>query len=399
MNDNPTLAWMPALFVLTGLAPATWLISTTLGYIISAGFLLLLTAYVFFDQQTGVESIHTIVITLLILYWIGLIVQFGITTTMGYLPYIFLIPIVIVACMIVAPRLVHTNPLQYAAVLVSITVALTVIGLILLHLDLTTNMSFRFTGRRVLGDYPYRIASIADNSNRYGAIASLGFITAIYLRIETSQRRWTIATTFLLVGVILSNNRTALVASVIGALVLLVGQSRYSVTTLITGSVGIALAALALPAQYYEAADASLQARFDSWKLVIAEITSSPFVGAGFETILTVHNAYLGILLNAGLVAGLIYLLALTIAFGHALVKALWGSVWDIYVFAMLVTIGIRLTTSSFTIGGLTEMSLFLALYVSLAAYPPQEFRYSLPERQEYQRYDQSPRYHRSRSD
>lgn len=357
---------LPAFVILAGLAPVTWLVSSTVGYLASALFVCALLAYGL--SRGHLVSVSTPLVLLFAVYWLLLLAQLAVTGATGFLPYVLLTPLVVASLIVVAPRLVLEDRLRYATTLAVLVLALTGIGFVLLGVHLTTGAAFPWTGRRVLGLYPWRIASVYGNSNHYGFVAAIGTLTSLYVALRTRNPRWLLVAVVLLVGVVLSNARIALLGVVCGGVVLCL---RYRLLVGVGTAVAVAVgAALALQSPvfetYLEFAAASLARRIVAWSLVVEAIAADPLIGAGFRTDLLIHNAYLAILLNTGVLAGGVYLLILLLSFGTALVRAVRGGLWEAYVFSVLLVLYVQFTVETATIGGLSTESLLLSLYIGL---------------------------------
>lgn len=362
----------PAFALVAGLAPVTWLFSSTLGYLLSAAFVASFLAYrpVFSFSVTSRRM--RILIALLLTYWVLLIVQFLVTGTLTFLPYIVLTPISIVSLVVIAPRFVHADRTTYAAGIASIVLSLTLIGFLLLAVHHAFGLSFPWTGHQALGEYPWRISSLYGNSNHYGFVAAVGLLAALYLSLETRRRLWMAVAAVVFVGLVLSNARTALVAGSLGAVVLLIRTDLRLGVAGVLGAVVAVLVASRFPFfdVYIEFAWTSLMGRLAAWRVVWAEAMANPFIGEGFDTGLVVHNSYLSIVLHTGIGAAVLYLLAMWFSFAQAGLKAITGGLWESYLFATLLLITIQLVTETATFSGLSTESLLLGIYMGLAVYP-----------------------------
>lgn len=365
---------LSALLVVAGTLPVTWLLPSVVGYALAGVFVCALLAYEL--ALDGVPERFSPVTILFGLYWLLLFPQFAITGRISFLPYILLTPLTIGALIIGAPRLVERDPQRYAATLTGIVVVLTAIGAVLLLSYHLFGTSFPYTGHGVLGWYPYRIASVFTNSNYFGFAAAIGTLSALYLALEQNRELWRRLFGVLAIATVFSNNRTALVAGLLGALIL-VRQSNVRITRRFSVPVvtGLVLGSTLLVTQvvqmdYFELAWMSLIGRLRAWEFVFLEATSNPVIGSGFDVEFMVHNSYLGILLHAGFVAGWIYILAIVWAIATGAIRMLSGTLWDAYVFATLVFVAVYMTMESTTIGGLSMSSLLIALYIGLAARP-----------------------------
>ncbi|WP_255167314.1 O-antigen ligase family protein [Natrononativus amylolyticus] len=365
-DDLP--AAVPALLILAGLAPTTWLFPSSVGYLLSGAFVCALVVYGLW--ATGLPERLPWVAVVLGVYWLGLGVQFLVTGDRTFLPYLALTPLAIAAFVVVAPRLVARKPTAFAATLSLLALGLSVIGFALLVAHFRYGFQAPFLGDHVHEVANVRTASVYTNSNHFGFAALLGALSALYLTLENGTRRWFWAcvTVCLAVAVVLSNTRSALVAGAAGVVILFGGLDRRLGIVAAVATVGgaVAVAIFSLFERAVLSALATLLVRFDAWNSAWQAIVADPVVGNGFATGIPVHNSYLGVLLHTGVVVGGVYLLGLAAAGVVGALRAVRGDYWNVYAFAMLVTVCVHLAVETSTIGGLTTGALALALFLGL---------------------------------
>lgn len=360
------MAALPALMILAGLTPTTWLLPSRVGYFLSGAFVCgVLVVGLWAD---GFPRRMSWVAVILCVYWILLIVQYLSTGTDTFVPYLLLTPLAIASLVIVAPRLIARKPTVFAATLALLVFSLSLVGFGLLFAHYRYGVDAPYLGRPVQETYMLRTASVYGNSNHFGFAALLGTLSGLYLTLETRRWSWAGVTVVLAVALGLADSRSAIVAGVLGAVILFGAADRRVgavVSAVVVAGSGVVYTSPTFDAALASAAD-RLAGRIELWRQTWRAATVDPVIGAGFSTNIRVHNTYLGVLLHAGFVAGGVYLLAIAAALVVGAVRATSGELWDAYTFATLVAICLHLVAETSTIGGLTTGGLALALYLGL---------------------------------
>ncbi len=371
-----------AALIVAGLAPTTWLVDPAVGYVLSGALLLsifsLAVLYGLEDGRLAGASLERSVVALFALYWIGLVVQFRLTGSTSFVPYILLTPVVCVTLWYVCPPLLLEHPRRFVGGLVGAVTALTLLGLALLVLETITAANFPWTGNSVLGQPGLRVASVYGNSNAFGFAAAVASLGALWAFLESRRRPWGVALLVTLTGLVLSDATMALLAFGAGTAVLLFVRSPMS------GLLFAAVGAVAASAFLLTDLGASYLAlvierggseRLEFWEVALLQAAEDPVLGAGFDTGLQTHNSFVAIVLNAGYLVGGLYVLAIAGAVASALrkVRARNDPSWNGFVLAALTLLALQMLTESFTLGGLSTPSLMLATFVGFALVDPSE--------------------------
>ncbi|MFU8867598.1 O-antigen ligase family protein [Natronococcus sp.] len=373
-------AFVGAALVAAGLAPTTWLVDPAVGYVLSGTVLLSIFAL---GALSGLEdgrltgaSLERPIVALFALYWVGLVVQFGLTGSTSFVPYVLLTPLVCVTLWYVVPPLILERPRAFVGGLVGAVVALTLLGIALLVVETVTAANFPWTGNRVFGQPGLRVASIYGNPNAFGFAAAVASLGALWASLESRHRRWTAALLVTLAGLVLSDATMALLSFGAGTAALLFARSPKS------GLAFAAVGALTASAVLLTDLGASYLAlvierggseRLEFWQVALSRAAENPVLGAGFDAGIPTHNSFVAIALNAGYLVGGVYVLALVGTVASALRKARDDPSWNGFVLAALTLLAFQMLTESFTLGGLSTMSLLLATFVGLALVDPSE--------------------------
>lgn len=369
-----------AALVVAGLAPTTWLVDPAVGYVLSGAILLSIFAlgvlYGLEDGRLTGASLERSIAALFALYWVGLVVQFGLTGSTSFVPYILLTPLVCGTLWYVCPPLILQRPKRFVGGLVGAVVALTLLGIGLLVLETATAANFPWTGNRVFGQPGLRVASIYGNPNAFGFAAAVASLGALWAFLESRRRRWGAALLVTLIGLVLSDATMALLSFGAGTAVLLSVRSPKSglLFAVVGGVAASAFLLTDLGASYLELViERGGSERLEFWEAALSQAAENPLLGAGFDTGLQTHNSFVAIVLNAGYLVGGVYVLAVAGTIGSALqkVRVRNDPSWDGFVLAALTLLAFQMLTESFTLGGLSTPSLMLATFVGFALVDP----------------------------
>lgn len=368
------MTYIGVALVFAGLAPTTWLLEPTVGYLISAGMVfpicyLGLVARANRDRMSGSRP-HPIVFGLFGLYWIGLLLQFALTGSVSILPYIVLTPVLVVVLFFLVAPAIRTAPRSFLGGLVGAVGALTVLGFVLLVLEHTTSVTFPWTGNNVFGLPGYRIASVYANPNALGFATAVASLSALWGVLETRRPAWGVAFVVVLVGLVLTDATMALAAFLAATVVLFALRSPalgvgFAVLSLLA-AVGFLLTETGL-SYLTLIIERGGSERLGFWQAALAHAADTPLVGAGFEHEFQTHNSFVAIVLNLGYLVGGVYILAILGSVAVAWRKAWTGSSWHEFVLSMLVLLVAQMLTESFTLGGLSTESWLLATFVGVS--------------------------------
>lgn len=365
------LAAIPALFILIGSLPVSYLLPEPIGYILSGLFVITLVTMALDKRRFEIAQTPFL---LLILYYFAIVCLFVLTQRVSLIPYVLLTPLTIISFVIVSPSLINEDRLSFASSLAKIGIVLGGVGTLLLiahHIGFSTP---GMTGRRVLGLENLRIASIHTNSNSAGIALGAAAIASLFVYLTVKQPIWAVATAFLATTVVLTNARMVIVALILSFACMLFpyviqGADKTINPKYLVGVFSIgALAVLLLGGNqlFIDAIIRSLEFRLEEWGKAVLYIVESPLLGTDAEDI-RVHNGYFSVLMRFGIVTGGIYLLILFSAVSLSLQRAISGEKWDRYVFASLFFSLLVLGTESATIGGLSVHPLMIAVFVGLS--------------------------------
>ena len=367
-------AYIGVAIIFAGLAPTTWLLESTVGYVISVGMLLpicyLGVISIPSRGRVSMSRSATPVLGLFGIYWIGLVLQFVLTGSVSIVPYIALTPVMILVLFFVVTPLIIKAPRSFLRGVVGAVGALTVLGIVLLVLEHTTSASFPWTGNNVFGLPGYRIASIYANPNALGFVTAVASLSALWGVLETRRPSWGVAFVVVFIGLVLTDATMALAAFLAATATLFVLRSPV---------LGVGFAALsAIAAIGFFLSDTGLSyltliverggsERLEFWQAALAHAAETPLVGAGFDHELQTHNSFVAIVLNLGYFIGGVYILAILGSVVAAWRKAQTGSPWDEFVLSMLMLLMFQMLTESFTLGGLSTESWLLATFVGVS--------------------------------
>ncbi|WP_336343295.1 O-antigen ligase family protein [Halalkalicoccus ordinarius] len=311
------------------------------------------------------------------LYWLLLAGNYLVTRTEPLLLYVLVTPIAVGATVVVLPEFIEDDRMLFTKLIVVLSVVLTIIGVAMLAMETRTEQElFTYVGDSVLGYEGYRIISLFDYWNTYGFMMMVGFLSTLYVYLEERRPVWALCLVVVFVGLVLSDGDASYVGVGAGGLVLVAGYSLYALAGfLILGAFGAG--AMLWTGQLQTLLESGLTGRVLLWEASIRRLQDDPYVGIGFKDNAAeiypysdwpnpagTHNSYIHILLNTGVIAGTVYLLAL----GYGALRSFWivSSTWDLYVVGTLTAILVHMCFESVTLGGLSMTSVFLGLYLGL---------------------------------
>ncbi|MFC6905730.1 O-antigen ligase family protein [Halalkalicoccus tibetensis] len=399
-------AWLPFLCIVAALATNTWLVSPTVGYVVSVSVLAATGAYVVFVSDVEIR-IDVLFAVLFGGYWLLLAAGWLVDGSSARLLYVAITPLSVVVAVFLLPAVVDRYRGEFIAGLTALGVAIATIGFGMLLAERILEMSIHWwTGGFVYGVPGYRTNSVFANPNTYGFLMMVCTISAVAHVANRGPGLAGIGAIALCgAAVVTSDSTAALMGTGFGLAVFVAAiRRRLAIALFVVG----ALAVVGLIAGVYtgllsdlpflgriEALVGSLLAvRVVLWQASIERLLVNPLVGIGFaDTAAEIrpyvpddgpvgfgtHNSYIHILLQTGLVAGSLYLLAVFYAGAKATYSALLadyrpapatggiGRWWPIYVLATLAAILVALVFESMTIGGLSLDSVLVGLYLGLA--------------------------------
>lgn len=382
MRDSwkESYAYIPALVIVIGLLPVAWFLPSTYGYLLATTFV---TGFLLLAMKTQrISIVQWPVLVGFGIYWAMLLIHYGVTQQLSVIPYVVLVPIAILSLMMVAPPVVERDPTRFATGIVVTVTGIVAIGFLLLLLHVVGVQTPSMTGRRVLGLVDLRVASVYDNSNHFGFVAAIGTLTGYYIWLETRRRIWIVTTLFIAGGLLMSNARMAVLTTALAITIMSI-ESHQQLSKLVAmamqsgrqqrivlpvGVVAIFAVGITVLEGFITEAIESLLLRIEIWATAMTPIVQNPFIGAAFGESLGLHNTYLEIVFQTGVIGGLTYLFALLAACWYSFRRAIIGNRWDRYVFAILLTLMLTHLVETSTVGGLSTESLLFALFIGLAA-------------------------------
>ncbi len=363
------------LCVLGSICVTVWFLPSQTGYVISGSMLVVALGY---GVLVGVPvRTDRVFLGLFGLYWLLLAGNYLVTRTEPLLLYVLVTPIAVGATVVVLPEFIEDDRMLFTKLIVVLSVVLTIIGVAMLAMETRTEQElFTYVGDSVLGYEGYRIISLFDYWNTYGFMMMVGFLSTLYVYLEERRPVWALCLVVVFVGLVLSDGDASYVGVGAGGLVLVAGYSLYALAGfLILGAFGAG--AMLWTGQLQTLLESGLTGRVLLWEASIRRLQDDPYVGIGFKDNAAeiypysdwpnpagTHNSYIHILLNTGVIAGTVYLLAL----GYGALRSFWivSSTWDLYVVGTLTAILVHMCFESVTLGGLSMTSVFLGLYLGL---------------------------------
>ncbi|ELY55821.1 O-antigen ligase family protein [Natronococcus jeotgali] len=366
----PVLAVLP---ILSSFLVSSWLVSQTVGYLLTGSVILVIVAYGLLYPGLRLQLAPGFLV-LFGGYWVGLVVHYFATTHSEVLQYILVTPPTVIATVIVLPALIDDRRQAFTMEVTVVAVLLTLVGLGMLWQDAQTSESlYAYVGGTVLGIDGIRTVSIFHNPNTYGFVMMVGSLTALYTALVRRRSAWIGALGLCLLGLFLSDGTTSLVGFVVGAILVLSGTDRR------LGFVGVAIALLggyvAIRLGHVTTVmEGTLMIRVHSWVASLERLAADPLLGIGFaDTAAQIgetygpHNSYLYPPLSTGLLAGSLYLGALAYALGQGLRKS-WTP-WNAFVVGLSIAMFVYMCFESLFLGGLSVSSIVLGLCLGLLLY------------------------------
>lgn len=364
--------------VIASICVTVWFLPSRVGYVLSGSMLVVAIGYGVLARP----SVRTdqVFLGLFGLYWLLLVGTYLVTGTDPLWEYVLVTPVAVGATVVVLPALIADDRLLFAKLITGLSVGLTVVGLVMLALETRTEQElFAYVAGPVLGFEGYRLTSVFSYWNTYGFLMMIGFLSALYVYLEDRGAVWALCLGVAFVGLVLSDGEASYVGVGVGGLVLVAGYS-LSAAVGFLGLGALGAGAMVWTGQLQALLDSGLSGRLTLWEASIRRLAEDPYVGIGFRDTATeiapyhdrfrstgTHNSYLQILLNAGLIAGSVYLLAL----GYGALRSFWrvSSTCDRYVVGTLLAVLVHVFFESVTLGGLSMTSVLLGLYLGLGLY------------------------------
>lgn len=391
MHGSSYRAVLPLFVLLGGIAADSWLVysawgfdpwiaSRETGYAISLLALITIAVYAVFDDTVPSLDLERLPMTFLALlggYWVVLGINYAVTRRHAILPYFLLTPIVVYVTVVLLPQFIREDRRLFTQSLSSLAALLTIIGLAMLAIEnVTEDRLWVFVGQDVMIFEGIRTSSIFAYSDTYGFMMMVGSLTALFTYFNDSNPVWIGITGINVFGLFLSEADASYVAFGVGGLMLLsVYNLRYAVVFFFSGLILTLFMWMVghIPAHF----ESGFNERLPLWQAALQRLADDPLFGIGFTDVTTEidkhlesrgpagpHNSYIHILLNTGVIAGLLY-------FGAILYTVIYGftqrwTLWQAYAVAILMGTLIVLMFETTTLGGLSTMSLILGLYIGL---------------------------------
>lgn len=366
------------LCVMASICVTIWFLPSRIGYLLSGGMLVVALGYGVLTR-VAVRT-DRVFLGLFGLYWVLLAGNYLVTGTEPLLRYVLVTPIAVGATVVVLPVFIADDRLLFAKLIAGLSVVLTLVGLVMLAMETRTDQQlFEYVAGPVLGYEGYRIVSVFSYWNTYGFMMMVGFLSTLYVYLEERGPVWAFCLSIVFIGLVLSDGDASYVGVGVGGLFLVAGYSLYAVFGfLVLGMLGTG--AMIWTGQLQTLLESGFTGRIALWEASIRRLQEDPYVGIGFKDNATeirpysdwpnlagTHNSYLHILLNTGVIAGSVYLLAL----GYGALRSVWNaaSTWDLYVVGILAAILVHIFFESVTLGGLSMSSVFLGIYLGSGLY------------------------------
>lgn len=362
------------LCVVASICAVVWFLPATVGYVLSGAMLMVAIGYGVL-RQVPVRT-DRVFLGLFGLYWLLLVGNYLVTRTDPLLVYVLVTPVAVGATVVVLPQVIADDRLLFAKLVVGLGVVLTIIGVVMLAVEMRTERQLAHVGGSLLGYEGYRINSVFRHQNTYGFVMMAGFLSALYVYLEERGPVWGVCLVVAAVGLVLSDGDAAYVGVGAGGLVVVASYGLYPLVGFLVLD-ALAAGAMIWSGELQTLLATGLTGRVELWEASVRRLQDDPYVGIGFRdnaaaiapysewpNLAGTHNSYLQILLNTGIIAGTVYLLAL----GYGALRSLWtvSSTWDLYVTGTLTAILVHLFFKSVTLGGLSMSSVVFGLYLGL---------------------------------
>ena len=367
---------LAVLAILAAVAPNTWFFPQREGYVISLMILLLIIIYsvILTDIRLTTDPIFLFLIGG---YWLGLVAHYLLYSShMELFEYIIVTPIAVFATVIILPRLVVGRKQTFAMGLTLVGVLMSLFGMWLLWRvtrgDPVTVMGAvpGPVGGNVMGheSFPIRTRSVFYNSNSYGLFMMVTSLAALYTVLARGGVIWSLTLAICLLGLFMSEGDAAYLGFGVGALIVVSGYRRW-LSVICLGVGVITLYGMIRIGHIPDVMDSTLMTRVRRWVSTLDRIGENPqwgigFVDAGDEIghYRGPHNSYLHILLNAGIIAGSLYIGALAYALARGIRKR-WSE-WTGFVIGSTIGLLLFMMFESLTLGGLSVSSVALGFFL-----------------------------------
>jgi len=366
------------LAILAAVAPTTWFLPRDQGYFVSLFALLTVIVYavVLTDIRLRTDPFFLVLVGG---YWVGLVAHYWLHSPQTeLLQYIVVTPLAVVATVVVFPRLVQGRPQTFAMGLTVVAVLVSLVGIWylwrILQGDPITIMGStrsRWVGTPVMGFEAFdnlRTVSVFHNPNTYGLFMMIGSLTALYTLLARGGLVWAVAFGLCVLGLFMSEGDAAYLGFGIGALIVLSGYHRWLAVGGI--AVGVLVVYGTIRIGHVEGVmESTLMSRVDRWVLSLERLAEDPLWGIGFvdagpeiDGARGPHNSFIHVLLNTGIIAGVLYLGALVYALGQG-IRRRW-TMWTAYVVGTTVGLFTFMSFESLFLGGLSVSSIALGFFL-----------------------------------
>ena len=371
---DPLIALLP---LISSLLITSWMVSQRIGYLVTGAVLAAVAAYGLLHPDIRLQ-LDAAFLVLIGGYWLGLLVHYYYAPHTELLEYIVVTPLAVVATVVVLPALIDGRRQTFTMGLTLLAVVIALIGLGMLWQEHQTSEGlYGYVGNSVLGIDGLQTTSIFHNPNSYGFFMMAGSLTALYTFLTRRGILWLGALGLCLVGFVLSEGDAAFIGFTAGAVLLLSGSDRR------LGFLGLGFAVLGVYVAIRlghvgDVMENTLMNRVNRWVASIERLAEDPMLGIGFADTaaeigedLGPHNSYIYPLLNAGIIAGSLYLGALVYALGQG-IRTHWTP-WNAFIVGLSVAIFCYMAFESMFFGGLSISSLMLGLCLGLLLYSPED--------------------------
>ncbi len=369
---------LPVLVFTAAIAPTTWFLPRQRGYFISLLTILAIIAYTVMLTDLRLRT-DPVFLLLFGGYWFGLVAHYLLHSPHPeLLEYILVTPIAVFATVIVLPRLVRGREQTFTMGLTGVAVIISLVGIWYLWritqgepITIMGSTRSRWVGTAVMGFDVFdnmRTVSVFHNPNTYGLFMMIGSLTALYTLITRGGLVWATAFGLCVLGLFMSEGDAAYLGFGLGALIVVSGYRRWlAVGGILVGVV--ATYGMIRIGHVPAVMESTLLNRVDRWVLSLERIAEDPLWGIGFVDAGTEiggargpHNSFVHALLNAGIIAGVLYLGALAYALGRG-IRRRWTA-WTAYVVGSSVALFTFMSFESLFLGGLSVSSVALGFFL-----------------------------------
>lgn len=362
---------LAVLAIAASIAPTTWFLSNTQGYLLIGGMLCFIVLYgvVLTSVQLTLDPAFFV---LLGGYWLGLIAHYQYHAPHSeLLSYVLLTPLVVFAIIVILPRFVEGRRETFAMGVTVLAVIVALIGAWMVWRPETFGSGVpSWVGDEVMGLYAIRTTSVFHNPNSYGLFMMFGSLAALYTVLVRGGLVWLASLGICLLGLFMSEGDAALIGFGIGSILVLAGRSQL-LSFFGIGAGVVALYGLIRIGHVPDVMETTLMSRVDRWVLSLERLALDPLWGIGFVDpgpeiggARGPHNSYIHVLLSTGVIAGSLYLGAIVYAVGQG-VRRHWTP-WSGFVLGTMAGVLTYMGFESLFLGGLSVSSIVLGLFIGL---------------------------------